>query len=159
MTSCSNTLVEVSDGSNTYLIETDRILRAVGPQEFHSSVDMRKLKGSPVEMNRLDGAPLIKYGVSHQRWRVGDVICIDARDPHPLLQKRWSERKWSSYGSERCVELAIGDDHEGKDNYLGSLPDEEDMGCREIMVRLTKWQPCGRFHSRPRWDQNRKKRV
>mmetsp|Transcript_30569 Transcript_30569/g.64684 ORF Transcript_30569/g.64684 Transcript_30569/m.64684 type:complete len:1068 (-) Transcript_30569:106-3309(-) len=161
LTSCNNRLLEVSDGENTYLLEPERIIRAVGQVEFNSSEDMLVQQlGNPVENNRLEGAPLTKYGISLKHWRVGDVLCIDARDPHPLLQKRWSKETWAAYGSEQCVELAESDGQEGRDNYFGPLPsDDEYMASRQVMVRLKKWQPCGRFHSRPRWDARRGKQV
>merc|ERR1719296_302076 len=58
------------------------------------------------------------------------------------------------------MELAESDGHEGRDNYLGPLPyANEEMDRREVIVRLMKWQPCGRFHSRPRWDARRKKQI
>ncbi|KAL7548648.1 hypothetical protein ACHAWF_011915 [Thalassiosira exigua] len=123
--------------------------------EFDNSPDM--IVGNPVELDRLEGAPLTKYGMSHKQWRVGDVLCIDARDPHPLLRKRWSQDKWATYGSARCLELAMSDGYEGRDNFLGPLPSYDND--REVMVRLNKWQPCGRFHSRPRWDARRKKNI
>lgn len=159
LTSCRNRLVEVFHDGEKFLIEPERIKRAVGPVEFNSlGGQMRQiLHGSPVEVNRLDGAPLDKYNVSHKHWRVGDVLCIDARDPHPLLRKRWSEEQWTEYGSARCIELAKEYDFEGKDNYLGPLP--VDGSEAEVIVRLTKWQPCGSFHSRPRWDARRNKQI
>ena len=58
------------------------------------------------------------------------------------------------------MELAESDGHEGRDNYLGPLPySDEDMASRDVMVKLMKWQPCGRFHSKPRWDARRRKQV
>lgn len=157
LASCRNRLVEVFYDGKTFLIEPERIKRAVGPAEFRSLGDrMQKIMyGSPVEMDRLDGAPLSKYNVSHLHWRVGDVLCIDTRDPHPLLRKRWSEEQWAKYGSVRCMELAAEYAFEGQDNYFGPLPVDES----EVIVRLTKWQPCGRFHSRPRWDARRCKNI
>lgn len=61
LTSCKNRLLEVSDGNTTFLIEPERIIRAVGQVEYSSSDDMvaRQL-GNPVEMTRLQGAPLTK---------------------------------------------------------------------------------------------------
>mmetsp|Transcript_31405 Transcript_31405/g.65726 ORF Transcript_31405/g.65726 Transcript_31405/m.65726 type:complete len:450 (+) Transcript_31405:1-1350(+) len=160
LTSCSNGLVEVSDkDGNTYLVEKERIVRAVSEVEFNS-LDARIAFGNPVDIDRLEGAPLTKYGPSPTKyWRVGDCLLIDARDPHPLLQKRWSEEKWAAYGSATCVELAESDGFEGRDNYLGELPNHPDGDVREVVVKLRKWQPCGRFHSRPRWDMRRKQNV
>jgi len=161
--SCSNRLLEVTDGVNKFLIEPERIIRGVGPMEFNSELNNADLlqRGQPVEMTRLQGAPLSKYNISHKHWRVGDVLCIDTRNPHPLLRKRWDEERWKEYGSERCIELAESDGYEGRDNYLGSLPNDidNDDGTGQIIVRLLKWQPCGRFHSRPRYDQRRRKNV
>ena len=153
-------MLEVSDGQNTFLIEPERITRAVGPVEFNNinNVALRQ-RGRPVETKRLQGAPLTKYNVSHKHWMVGDVLCVDTRDPHPLMRRRWDEDTWELYGSETCVALMESDGYEGRDNYLGPLPNsgDDDTGSREVMVRLLKWQPCGRFHSRPRYDQRRKK--
>ena len=159
LVSCTNRLVEVCDSeNNTYLIEPERISRAVSHQEYSTK---GITVGAPVEMNRLQGAPLTKYGQSHKYWRVNDALVVDARDPHPLFRKRWDETTWEAYGSRRCMALAAMDGHEGRDNYLGCLPasNGDNGDGREVMVRLKKWQPCGRFHSRPRWDHLRKKHV
>lgn len=158
---CRNRLVEVFDGEKTFVIEPERIIRAVGQNEYSSlSTDVAdRLGGDPVGMDRLHGAPLTRYGISQKHWRSGDLVCIDARNDHPLLRKRWSEEIWAAYGSARCMELAEYDNHEGRDNYFGPLPSNEEGGRSEVLVQLRKWLPCGQFHSRPRWDARRKRNV
>lgn len=156
LSGCKNMLLEVSDvAGNVFLIEQERILRAVGDED----VDRVLCVGNPVEMNRLGGAPLDKYGISRSFWRVGDALCIDARDPHPLFRARWSEDQWAAYGSARCRELVAIDRGDGVDNYFGPLPNEEDVNYGQLMVRLRKWQQCGRFHGKPRWNQLRRRQV
>ena len=160
ITGCRRQLMEVFDGDRTFLIEPERIKRAVGEDELNSYTDawIRNI-GNPVEMNRLDGAPLTKYGLSNGKWRAGDVLCVDARDPHPLLNKRWDEKRWAEYGSARCIELRNEEAGEGRSNYLGPLSHDDSGHGGEVIVRLTKWQACGAFHSRPRFDARRKKVV
>ena len=136
----------LSDGQ-TYLIEPERIRRAVERVEFDSQ---DKARGNPVERTRLDGGELTEYSLSQKHWRVGDALCIDARDPHPILQTRWTDEKWENFGSRRCIQLAEKDENEGRDGYLGPLPKYED-GDDAVFVKLNKWQPCGRFHGRSRW--------
>ena len=160
LTSCRHQLLEVFDGVHTFLIEPERIKRAVGNVELNSIADanIRQL-GQPVEITRLQGASLSKYGISNKSWRVNDLICVDARDPHCLMKSRWGEDKWAEYGSARCIELRVNEDGEGRNNYFGPLPNDN-SGCREeVIVRLLKWQACGVFHSRPRWDARRKREV
>lgn len=161
LTSCSNRLVEVFDGESYFLIESERIIRAVGQVEFINSEAQTRLGGNPVDMNRLGiGVPLTKYSISHKHWRVGDVLMVDARNDHPLMRQRWGEEVWGAYGSGRCLDLAENDRYEGRESaWFGPLPQHDDGGGREIIVRLRKWQPCGRFHSRPRWDALKKKSV
>ena len=157
---CRNRLLEVFDGAMTYLIEPERIKRAVGQFELNSLADARlQSLGKPVEMDRLEGRPLTKYSLYSQKWEEGDVLCVDTRDPHPLLQKRWGEERWAEYGSARCIELAEEEDGEGKNNFLGPLPYGDGGVNGEVIVRLKKWLPCGSFHSRPRWDARRKKEI
>jgi hypothetical protein len=151
---CRRLLLEVADADdNVFLIEPERILRAVGEEE---SVDC---VGNKVKMDRLGGAPLNKYGISHKYWKVGDALCIDARDPHPLFHARWNEDQWAGYGSAKCKELVEMDGGEGMDNYFGPLPSEEGNDYGRLMVRLRKWQYCGKFHRPPRWSNARKKQV
>ena len=154
--SCNNTLAEVIDADgNIFLIESERILRAVGTADRDSD----DCVGNPVEMDRLGGPPLSKYGISKQFWQEEDALCIDARDPHPLFRSRLSEDQWAHYGSARCKELIEIDKGEGCDNYFGPLPNEYEQDYSQLMVKLRKWQPCGRFHGKPRWNLNRKKQV
>ena len=56
------------------------------------------------------------------------------------------------------MELATSDGYQGRDNYLGLMP-YGDSESSELMVGLVKWQPCVRFHSRPRYDQRRRKNI
>mmetsp|Transcript_10699 Transcript_10699/g.18264 ORF Transcript_10699/g.18264 Transcript_10699/m.18264 type:complete len:1056 (+) Transcript_10699:111-3278(+) len=156
LSGCKNTLLEVSDAAgNVFLIESERILRAIGKEDR----DRADCVGNPVEMNRLGEAPLNKYGISKKAWKVGDALCIDARDPHPLFRARLSEEQWAAYGSARCKELVAIDGGEGVDNYFGPLPCEEETNYGQLMVSLRKWQPCGKFHGKPRWNHLRKKQV
>ena len=135
---CKNLLLEVSDvDGNIFLIEQERILRAVGLEDL----DRADCVGNPVEMARLGGAPLNKYGISRKFWRLGDALCIDAREPHPLFRARLSEEQWSAMGSGRCMELFANDGGEGGDNYFGPLPHEEGNNNSQLMVKLRKWQP------------------
>ena len=160
LSGCRNRLLEVFDGAISYLIEPERIKRAVGQLELNSLADARlQSLGKPVEMDRLEGRPLTKYSLYSQKWEEGDVLCVDARDPHPLLQKRWGEERWDEYGSARCIELAEEEDGKGKNNFLGPLPYGDGGVNGEVIVRLKKWLPCGSFHSRPRWDARRKKEI
>lgn len=103
-----------------------------------------------VERTRLEGEPLTKYGLYPRHWKVGDVLEIDVRDPHPLLPSRWGSEQWANYGSEKCIRLAELDNLDGQDWFFGPLPkDEEDRD--RFVVRLAKWQPCSRFHNPSRW--------
>ena len=157
---CKNRLLEVSDGENVYLIEPERIKRAVGRSELDSLADGRiRRLGKAVEMDRLEGRPLSAYSIYPQKWKKKDVLCVDARDPHPLMRTRWSRKLWEEYGSARCIELREEEYGEGKYNFLSPIPYGEDGGSGEVFVRLKKWQPCGDFHSRPRWDSRRKKEI
>mmetsp|Transcript_5871 Transcript_5871/g.12767 ORF Transcript_5871/g.12767 Transcript_5871/m.12767 type:complete len:1099 (+) Transcript_5871:135-3431(+) len=147
LTGCSNKLLEVYDSEGrAYLIESERVLRAIGLTEF----DENEHVGNAVEMSRLEGASLTKYGLSQKHWDVGDALAIDARDPHPLLSRRWRMETWEDYGVDACIDLMEADGSEGKDGFMGPLPHYED-GPEEVFVRLAKWQPCGRFHGRSRW--------
>jgi hypothetical protein len=147
LTSCSNLLMEVSDTEGkTFLIEPQRVRRAIGIGAREPQV-----VGNLVDPTRLQGESLSKYGsVTHKHWRVGDALCVDVRDPHPLLQKRWDEEVWEKYGSYKCIELMEEDRGFGRDGYLGPLPTYE-SGLDEVFVKLKKWQPCGRFHGKSRW--------
>ena len=160
LTGCRNRLLEVFDGENAYLVEPERIKRAVGTFELNSFANAeRRSLGKPVEMDRLEGRPLSKYNLNPNKWEEGDVLCVDARDPHPLMQKRWGQELWEEHGSARCIDLRDEEDGEGKNNFLGPIPYGDNGGSAEVIVRLRKWQPCGLFHSRPRWDSRRKKEI
>jgi hypothetical protein len=152
---CNNLLLEVSDADgNVFLIEQERVLRAIGRDDMDSA----DCVGNPVEMTRLGDAPLTKYAISRKFWRPGDALCIDARDPHPLLRPRLSSEQWAAYGSVRCMELAAIDGGEGGDNFFGPIA-EEGRDNSQLMVELRKWQPCARFHRRLRWSNTKKKHV
>lgn len=146
-TSCSNMLMEVIDKEgNVFLIEPQRVLRAVGVGELDPDI-----VGNRVDDLRLQGESLSKYGtVTRKHWRVNDALRIDVRQDHPVLQSRWSEEQWTAFGSERCKELIAEHGGLGRDGYLGPLPTYEG-GVQEVYARLKKWQPCGRFHGKSRW--------
>jgi hypothetical protein len=131
---CDNDLMEVvSEASGErFLIEPQRVLNTIN-----------------VPFARLGGESLDNYTKSRKFWHVGDKLNIDIRDPHPILPKRKSERKWKEYGSDRCKKLAMEQKYEGRDWYFGPLPTNvinfEQPGTME--VKLVKWQKCGNFHS------------
>lgn len=110
-------------------------------------------------MGRLRGAPLAKYGLYRKYWQEGDILCIDARNDHPLMKRRWDEEIWTTHGSERCLELAELDNFQTSDNYFGPLPAGDATYRSEVFVKLRKWVQCGRFHSRPRFDHRRMKKI
>ena len=59
----------------TYLIEPERIKRAVGQFELNSLADARlQSLGKPVEMDRLEGRPLTMYSLYSQKWEEGDAF-------------------------------------------------------------------------------------
>ena len=92
---CSNILLEVTSQSapgTRFLIEPERICRAVGIGE----------PGGNVNSNRLGGEGLSNYWLHRKQWRVGDVLEVDIRDPHPLLPSRESQETWLEHGSEKC---------------------------------------------------------
>ena len=154
---CQNTLLEVvlrDDPNVRFLVEQERVLRSLPPSE-----------GGNVPLERLDGG-YKNYGNNRRAYRVGDIIEVDIRDPHPLIPKRKSSEKWREYGSVRCVELADADNYEGRDWFLGPLPvvyehiDEKakdgtveslEVEKDTVQVVLAKWQKCGTFHSASRW--------
>lgn len=144
--SCTNMLMEVVDKEgNTFIIEPQRIVKAVGVGETDPDV-----VGNLVDVARLQGEPLSKYGtVTRKHWRIGDALRIDIRQNHPLHSKRWSEDIWKTYGSEQCYKLIHEHGGLGRDGYFGPLPSYEN-GVQEVFVELKKWQPCHRFHGR-RW--------
>jgi SNF2 family DNA or RNA helicase len=141
---CGNRLMEVTDAENRrFLVEPERVIRALGYGEW------REIPGN-VEPTRLGGEPLTKYSLNSKHWKVGDVLEIDVRDPHPLLPARWSVEEWAKHGSEKCIQLAEKDNWGGRDWFFGPLPIYEDYRDR-VVVRLAKWQPCSRFHNPSRW--------
>jgi hypothetical protein len=144
--SCTNMLMEVMDiDGNTFIIEPQRVVRAVGIGETSPNV-----VGNLVDAARLQGESLSKYGtVTRKHWRVGDALRVDIRQTHPLLKKRWSEDTWKVYGSDKCREFYEEHGGLGRDGYFGPLPIYEN-GVQEVLVELKKWQPCNRFHNR-RW--------
>ncbi|KAL7468826.1 hypothetical protein ACHAXS_009057 [Conticribra weissflogii] len=149
MIGCRSLLMEVCDAEGrTFLIEPERVKRAAGQFEFSSS--NVGAVGTPVDIDRLGGAPLSEYRISHKNWQVGDSLCIDARGDHPLFRKRWSHDQWVAYGSDRCMELAAMDGYQGRDGFLGPLPEYEKKSD-SVYVKLNKWQVCGKFHGKNRW--------
>jgi len=156
LTSCHNRLLEVEDADgNIFLIEPERILRAISVEEFQSwSLDRQEeMVGQPLMSFRIPGTEadkFSKYGLSPKYWRVDDGLIIDARDPHPLLPRRWDEEQWQGYGSQICKELAEKDLGQGRDNYFGPLHEYDDGGLN-VIVKLRKWSKCGTFHGTNRW--------
>ena len=126
---CKNLLLEVVSREGTrYLIEPERITRTLS-----------------VPLERMGVEPLSNYPLHPKFWRVGDMLQVDVRDPHPTLVKRKHEDYWTSVGAKNCVALAEKDDFFGPDWYFGPLPEGE------TEVQLVKWQICGRFHNHSRW--------
>jgi len=136
---CTRQLLEVVsnvDGAR-FMIEPERIIHAMN-----------------VNIARLNGEPISNYHKHSKFWKIDDVLEVDVRDPHPLLPKRASEAFWSSMGAEQCRMLAEKDEFKGQDWYFGKLPDAEERSS--IVVRLAKWQECGRFHNSSRWYQGKR---
>jgi hypothetical protein len=88
--------------------------------------------GKPVEMDRLEGRPLSKYSLNPNKWKEGDILCVDACDPHPLMKRRWGQELWVEYGSARCIDLREEEDGEGKNNFLGPILHGNDRGSCEV---------------------------
>jgi hypothetical protein len=148
---CWNTLLEVvsrHDPNVRFLVEPERVVRAIPVNE-----------GGNVPLHRLDGLSYTRYRENRRCYRVGDLLEVDIRDPHPVLKKRENHESWQEYGSEKCVELAEQDGFQGKDWFFGPLPvldpDSEynnDGSHPHIMqVELAKWQFCGQYHNHSRW--------
>jgi len=145
-TRCSRTLMEVREHNGLgrrLLIEPERVVRAV-PAPL-GNVGVERLGGDILHT---------EYGSAEKLWRIGDILEVDVRDPHPLLMARQSTETWSGWGSEHCRSLAIRDGHLGADWFFGPLSlssDDEEHQETTIFVTLCKWQPCGRFHNPKRW--------
>ena len=158
LTSCHNRLLEVEDAEGRiFLIEPERILRAVSVEEYNAwSLDRQaEMVGNTLMNFRLPGTEadkFSKYGLSPKYWRVDDGLIIDARDPHPLLPRRWNQKQWEQYGSQQCMELFVRDLGQGRDNYFGPLPEYENEGdALNVIVKIRKWSKCGTFHGTNRW--------
>ena len=136
--SCSNTLVEVigetDSGSVRFLVEPERIIRALSPGE-----------GGNVSVERLRGEPLSSYNKSSRFWRTGDFLEVDCRDEHPMHPKRWSDEVWLDYGVDKCFALARENNYQGHHWYFGPLPSMQPQQTT-MTVRLAKFQHCSRFH-------------
>ena len=142
-TKCRRTLMEVKERGGLgrrLLIEPERVLRAV-PAPLGN-----------VSAERMGDILHSEYRTASKKWRRGDVLEVDARDPHPLLSARQSAQIWRDWGSEKCQRLADRDGHQGVDWFFGPMSDcgEEDREDT-ILVTLEKWQPCCRFHNPRRW--------
>merc|ERR1719491_1698865 len=110
--------------------------------------------GNPVDTTRMGhDVSLTRYAISNRHWKVNDVLCIDARNEHPLMKPRLTEQKWKEYGSEQCKQMMARDNFEGRYNYLGPILNQnDDLNYGQLFVKLRKHQPCGRFHSKPHWS-------
>lgn len=151
---CQNTLLEVvsiEDPATRFLIERERVVRAIPTDQ-----------GGNVERDRLEGATnaYSDYGkMNAKRWRLGDLLEVDIRDPHPLLKKRESFDTWRKYGMEKCVELAQGDNFRTRDWFFGPMPvlwetgesPDKRIPVRFMKARLAKWQHCSGYHNPSRW--------
>ena len=135
---CSNALLEVtgetSRGTVRFLVEPERIVRALGPGE-----------GGTVSIERLNGEPLTSYSKSSRFWRIGDVLEVDCRSEHPIHPKRWSDEVWHTLGVDKCIANAQEDNYQGRHWYFGPLP-ELDSQQNTMTVTLAKYQPCSKFH-------------
>ena len=157
LTSCHNRLLEVEDAEGRFfLIEPERILRAVSVEEYNTwSLDRQaEMVGNTLMNFRLPGTEadkFSKYGLSPKYWRVDDGLIIDARDPHPLLPRRWNQKQWEQYGSQQCMELFVRDLGQGRDNYFGPLPEYDEGDALNVIVKIRKWSKCGTFHGTSRW--------
>jgi SNF2 family DNA or RNA helicase len=131
---CTATLLEVVSTSTTpqmrFLVEPERVTQAFN-----------------VPLERMQEFSLSDYNKNSKFWRVGDLIQVDVRDPHPFLPKRQSEAYWDSVGADQCRQRAAKVQHQGQDWYFGSLPTDQEF----MEVMLVKWQDCGRYHNRSRW--------
>jgi len=148
---CQNRLLEVVAQSNPrmrFLVEPERVVRAVPVTQ-----------GGNVPLERLEGANYSDYGSATRVWKVGDVLEVDVRDPHPLLKKRKSFETWEAYGVQDCMDFAERDYYRGTDWFFGPLPHPSDAGSdndegdstQTMQVVLAKWQLCGRYHNPSRW--------
>ena len=160
MLGCHKTLLEVEDADgNIFLIEQERIHRAVGRLEYSTDYNQPWMpkNGQTVDTARMgQDVSLTRYGISVRHWRVNDVLCVNGQNEHPLLQPRWSEQQWRSYGSDQCRRHMQRDGYAGRDNYFGPIPNRnEDRNYKQLFVKLRKWQRCGTYHSRPYWNQRR----
>jgi len=136
---CNLQLLEVVstvDGTR-FLIEPERITRTLN-----------------VPSHRLNGRSMSIYHRHPKFWKVDDLLQVDVRDPHPFLPKRESEASWLSMGAEKCCKLAVKDQFMGQDWYFGNLPATEENSL--VVVRLAKWQECGRFHNSSRWYKGKR---
>ncbi|CAB9506280.1 SNF2 family N-terminal domain [Seminavis robusta] len=140
---CENFLLEVvkpDDDSCRFLVEPERIIRALPPPIGN------------VPLERLNGAGYDEYGSNRRVWAVKDIVLVDIQDPHPLLVKRRDQGVWEEFGADRCMERAEEDRYLGSDWYFGPLPSlESNGGSRFMEVEISKWQHCGRYHNHSRW--------
>jgi len=90
------------------------------------------------------------YSSHRKSWRIGDVLEVDIRDPHPILPARASDDVWEKYGSAACKLIAQTYNYEASAWYFGPLPHREQ---HRAVVTLAKWQKCGDFHNHATWYQ------
>ncbi|KAG7355411.1 SNF2 family helicase [Nitzschia inconspicua] len=119
-------------------------------------IEPERIRNTPnVPMHRMGGERLSAYNQNQRFWRIGDLLEVDIRNPHPVLALRQDEEAWEFYGSPKCRELAESDNYYGPDWYFGPLPVANSRGdgsdSNVIGVRLMKWQKCGRYHNHTRW--------
>lgn len=142
---CRRTLVEVTiqrDGGDPVrvLIEPERVIRAVPPPLGN------------VSFGRMDDILHSQYWQAEKKWRSGDVLEIDIRDPHPILPKRQGMEVWEAYGSNDCIALAELYDYQGRDWFFGPLNVGASNGVFDpVEATLQKWQPCRSWHASSRW--------
>ena len=142
---CRRTLIEVltdeRHGCRRILIEPERVVRAVPPPLGNVGDD------------RMGDILHTQYWQAEKKWRVGDILEVDLRDPHPILPRRKDISIWQQYGSDDCFEHAINDAFYGQDWFFGPLAPspENENESKEVKAVLKKWQPCGKFHNPKRW--------
>lgn len=143
---CGRLLLEVVDrAGNRFLVEQERVVRAIGDEDVYDEES-----GAPgnVSAVRFDGEPLTSFGSMPKKWLPFDTIEVDVRAFHPVLKERWNEDIWRRHGLQRCLQWAQREGYQGQDWYLGPLPD---TGENLLAVKLVKWQACSRFHAPSRW--------
>ena len=138
VTRCQQTLLEVVADSSAVLAGQPRRF-LIEPERITSTFN--------VPEQRMGEETLSSYSKSSKFWRVGDILEVNVRDPHPVLALRKSEDTWADWGSGECRELAASQSHLGPEWYMGPLPEAEGGGTY-CVVELVKWQKCCQFHGK-----------